>query len=172
MPDIQMAPLPGHSSMGDTYIDSDGVVDAAGNRFSLLAIPVPGAGNDTSVVLKKIAPSGVVVGEWRFRPVSGQKIDKANLLRSGQDVIVECITHAAVNTKPRQLHKETGVVQGVFVTTTSFESEEGGAGAFTGGGQQEVDVDYARIEAIVKFVADNEIKPHVEARTLLVIQNM
>lgn len=130
MPDVQLVPLPGHSSMGDTYLDSDGVVDAAGNRFSLLAEAQPGNGNNTFATLRKLAPDGTVLGTWVFRPMPNQKIDKANLCRSGRDVIVECITHAVTATKPRQLHKETGVVLGVFVTTASFEAEEGGAGAF------------------------------------------
>jgi hypothetical protein len=132
MPDIQMVPLPGHTSAGDTYIDTDGMVDAAGNRFSLLAQAVPNAGNDTYVTLYKITPSGTFV-TWVFRPTAGQKIDKANLLRSGNDVIVEAITHAITSVKPRQLTKESAVVQGVFVTTASYEGEEGGAGAYTGG---------------------------------------
>lgn len=130
MADIQMVPLPGHSSMGDTYIDSDGDVDAVGNRFSLLAEAQPGNGNITFATLRKIAPNGTVLGTWTFRPTANQKIDKANMLRSGRDVIVECITHAITSTKPRQLHKETNKVEGVWVTTSSFESERGGAGAF------------------------------------------
>lgn len=150
MPDIQMVPLPGHSSMGDTLLDTDGVVDAAGNRFSLLAEAQPGNGNVTFATLRKFAPSGEVLGTWVFRPMPNQKIDKANICRSGRDVIVECVTHAITSTKPRQLHKESGVVLGVFVTTSSFESEEGGAGAFIPTGQQEADVDYDRIEQIVR----------------------
>jgi hypothetical protein len=132
MPDIQLVPMPGHTSMGDVLVDTDGLVDAAGNRFSLLAQAVPANGNDTYITLHKITPAGAFTS-WVFRPSQGQKIDKANLLRSGNDVIVECITHAITSNKPRLLMKESAVVQGVFVTTASYEGEEGGAGAYTGG---------------------------------------
>jgi hypothetical protein len=155
MPDIQMVPMPGHTSQGDTYLDTDGMVDAAGNRFSLLAQAVPNAGNDTYVTLYKITPQGTYI-TWVFRPTPNQKIDKANLLRSGNDVIVECITHAITSQKPRQLTKETAVVQGVFVTTASYEGEEGGAGAWmpTGNPPQEIEVDYQRISDIVDARVD------------------
>lgn len=150
MADIQMVPLPGHSSMGDTYIDSDGDVDAVGNRFSLLAEAQPGNGNITFATLRKIAPNGTVLGTWTFRPTANQKIDKANMLRSGRDVIVECITHAITSTKPRQLHKETNKVEGVWVTTSSFESERGGAGAFVPTGiPEEGGVTKEEVQAIV-----------------------
>jgi hypothetical protein len=134
MPDIQLQPLPNHSMQGDVFVDTDGMVDAAGNRFSLLAQAVPANGNDTYITLYKITPQGTFIS-WVFRPSQGQKIDKANLLRSGNDVIVECITHAITSNKPRLLMKESAVVQGVFVTTASYEGEEGGAGAWQPDGQ-------------------------------------
>jgi hypothetical protein len=157
MPNIQMVPMAGHSSQGDTYIDGDGTVDAAGNRFSLLGQAQPGNGNNTYVTLRKIAPNGVVVGEWTFLPSSNQKIDKANLLRSGQDVIVEVVTHEITSIKPRLLTKESGVITGVFVTNPQFELEEGGAGAWQPTGGQEVEVDYGRIEEIVNRVVEAKV---------------
>lgn len=172
MADIQMIPLPGHSSQGDTYIDSDGDVDAVGNRFSLLAEAQPGNGNITFATLRKIAPNGTVLGTWTFRPTANQKIDKANMLRSGRDVIVECITHAITSTKPRQLHKETNKVEGVWVTTSSFESERGGAGAFVPTGQQEADVDYAKIKDIMEAVAVADINPVTNTAKTAVIDNL
>jgi hypothetical protein len=155
MPDIQLVPMPGHTSMGDVLVDTDGLVDAAGNRFSLLAQAVPANGNDTYITLHKITPAGAFTS-WVFRPSQGQKIDKANLLRSGNDVIVECITHAITSNKPRLLMKESAVVQGVFVTTASYEGEEGGAGAWmpTGNPPQEIEVDYQRISDIVDARVD------------------
>jgi hypothetical protein len=138
---------------GDVFVDTDGMVDAAGNRFSLLAQAVPANGNDTYITLYKITPQGTFVS-WVFRPSQGQKIDKANLLRSGNDVIVEAITHAITSNKPRLLMKESAVVQGVFVTTASYEGEEGGAGAYTGGElpPQEVGVTKAEVEEVVREV--------------------
>jgi hypothetical protein len=155
MPDIQLQPLPNHSMQGDVFVDTDGMVDAAGNRFSLLAQAVPANGNDTYITLYKITPQGTFIS-WVFRPSQGQKIDKANLLRSGNDVIVECITHAITSNKPRLLMKESAVVQGVFVTTASYEGEEGGAGAWmpTGNPPQEIEVDYQRISDIVDARVD------------------
>lgn len=146
MPEISMVAMNGHTSQGDTYIDGDGMVDAAGNRFSLLGMAQPGAGNTTFLVLKKIYPNGTVE-EWRFLPSGNQKIDKCNLLRSGNDVIVEAITHEITSTKPRRLEKQTGVVLDVFITTTSFEAEESGAGAWmpgSGGGGGEMDPEQLR----------------------------
>jgi hypothetical protein len=138
--------------MGDTLIDTDGMVDAAGNRFSLIAEAQPGNSNITFATLKKITPQGVTTDLARFLPAGNQKIDKANLARSGQDVIVEVITHEVTSIKPRRLEKQAGVIRGVFVTNPQFEAEESGPGAFVGGGSQEVDVDYERIENIVRSV--------------------
>jgi hypothetical protein len=150
------------SEQADTYLDIGNLVDAAGNRFVAVGTFEfdPGARrntNNTWVDVFQYTPTGVIAGVWRVLPQTGYKADAINLSRSGADLIVTVVTHAAVSDKPRGVHVETASIPGVFVTNPQFELEEGGAGAWQPTGGQEVEVDYGRIEEIVNRVVEAKV---------------
>jgi hypothetical protein len=153
MPDIRATVL--RSEQADTYLDIGNLVDAAGNRFVAVGTFEfdPGARrntNNTWVDVFQYTPTGVIAGVWRVLPQTGYKADAINLSRSGADLIVTVVTHAAVSDKPRGVHVETASIPGVFVTNPQFEQEEGGAGAWQPTGGQEVEVDYDRIDRMIR----------------------
>jgi hypothetical protein len=164
MPDIRATVL--RSEQADTYLDIGNLVDAAGNRFVAVGTFEfdPGARrntNNTWVDVFQYTPTGVIAGVWRVLPQAGYKADAINLSRSGADLIVTVVTHAAVSDKPRGVHVETASIPGVFVTNPQFELEEGGAGAWQPTAQ-EVEVDYGQIRQIMVEEINRLVRPHVE----------
>jgi hypothetical protein len=152
VPEYELQANPEFSTLGDAYIDTDELVDAAGNRYVAVAEGQPGNSNITFLTLRKIAPGGAVTTLARFYPTNNQKIDKATLSRSGRGLIVSGITHEIVNTKPRVLERQDAIVDVGFVTTPTVMLEEGGPGAFTGGGQppQSGGCDETCVERVVR----------------------
>jgi hypothetical protein len=185
VPEYELQANPTFSTSGDAYIDTDELVDAAGNRYVALAEAQPGNGNNTFVTLRKITPNGVVLELGRFYPTGNQKIDKAVLSRSGRSLIVSGITHEIVGTKPRVLERQDFAVDVGFITTTTFLLEEGGPGAFVGMSQvptptpvpvvcpPPVPVDYAQIRQIMREEIGRALTaygPTVQARAYAAVE--
>jgi hypothetical protein len=183
VPEYELQANPEFSTLGDAYIDTDELVDAAGNRYVALAEAQPGNGNNTFITLSKIAPGGNMLTLGRFYPTNNQKIDKAVLSRTGSSLIVSGITHEIVGTKPRVLERQDFAVDVGFITTTTTLLEEGGPGAFVGMGQvptpvpvvcpPPVPVDYAQIRQIVQEEIGRALTaygPTVQARAYAAVE--
>lgn len=116
---------------GDTFVDCDHTVDGVGNRFVAYGEQF---GNETWATVKRYAPNGTVTGVWTVFPTANHKIDELTLAHSGDVLLVLLTTHEIVSNKPRSIRVESAAISGVYSVRAGQELEEGGAGAFTGGG--------------------------------------
>lgn len=150
------------------FIDSDFIIDAAGNLFLAIGVAEYPPTNSTWVEVFKVPPSGPVPAQpqWKVLPTNfgtpnPQKIDQVAVYYSGTDLLVEIVTHEP-GAAPRDTTVEQAVIPGVFVYEAGMQLHSGGPGAFAGGGQPNpepggADVDYPRVEAIVAFVVQREL---------------
>ncbi len=129
MADIQTVTL--IDQQGDSFIDVDQVVDAAGNRFVAVGVATPGNNNDTNVSVMCYTPSGAISGQWTVYPSANHKVDKLSITHTGQDLLLVMITHE-ISGLPCSIRVESAVIPGVFTDSAGLSLQEGGPGAFTG----------------------------------------
>jgi hypothetical protein len=136
-------------------LNADPIVDAAGNTFTAVRFQ---DGNYTRVYVRKTAPNGAIVGEWAGIGPGGWKIDGMGLSASGPDLLVEAVAHDLPNPPPpdgRLSADGIGTIPGVFVPFGNQLPKAGEAGAFVPQIEQEPQVDYDQIRAIVQAGIDD-----------------
>ncbi|HKP53816.1 MAG TPA: S-layer homology domain-containing protein [Chloroflexia bacterium] len=130
MADIQAVTL--IDQQGNSFVDVDQVVDAAGNRFVAIGEAQTGQNNITWVTVMCYAPSGAISGQWTIDPSTNHKIDKLSITHTGQDLLLALITHQISDDSVRSIRVESAVIPGVFTDSAGLDQEIGGPGAFTG----------------------------------------
>lgn len=150
-----------HSQQAAGYTDISGKVNQQGHGWiAIVVAPDSTNTNITAIDVFRIVAGQPIsqTADYRLLPNQGQadKFDVVEMLRSGDDLFVIGGTHTP-GAGARTLRLEGKRIPGAFVGIPEAIDEDGAGLSLTPVSEGGTDVDYARVEAIVKFVVERVV---------------